>query len=138
MNWKEWLAKFRLVEMNYSPKGDQNGILNIKMANNTFINPLIFTDAEAARAYAEGIAANKAKITEDAEKRLMGISGTIQILPDPVAAQFANATIVASSAAVSGVEGKVKIAEIQIADGETLGLSEKATVKLSSEEQSKK
>jgi hypothetical protein len=36
-------------------------------------------------------------------------SSTLKVLPESTAVQFANATIVASAAAASGVEDKVKI-----------------------------
>lgn len=129
----------KLVDIDFKPQAEQMGVVNIKTENKIYNLNVNFSTPEAARAFAEGImAANQTKIAEDAEKRLVANSATIQVLPELAAVEVANAAIVASTAAASGVEGKVKIKEIQIAAGETIVLSEKVIKKLSPEEESKK
>jgi len=122
----------KLVDMNLNLQSEQTGIFNVKTVKNIYNNPLIFTTPEAARAFAEVIvAANQTKIVENAEKLLSANSTTLEVLPEATAVEVANATIVASAAASSGVEGKVRMEKIQVA--ETLGVGEKAIVKLDPE-----
>jgi hypothetical protein len=109
-----WLDKIlgKLVDINLNLESEQTGVLNIKTEKNTYNNPLIFATPEAARAYAEVVVAgNQTKLIENAEKILSANSTTLKVLPESTAVQFANATIVASAAAASGVEGKVKMTE---------------------------
>lgn len=121
-----------LVKIDFKPGAGQMGILNITTAKNTYNNPLIFTTPEAARAFADVfVTGNQTKIEENAERLLSANSTTLKVLPESGAVQFANATIVASAAAASGVEGKVKAEKVQI--GETIGISEDVVVKLSPE-----
>ena len=131
-----WLDKIlgKLVDMNFNLESEQTGVLNIKTEKNTYNNPLIFTTPEAARAYAEVIVAgNQTKIMDSAEKVLSSNSTTLKVLPESTAVQFANATIVASAAAASGVEGKVRM---EVA--ESIGISENVVIKLSAESVSHK
>jgi len=98
----------KIIDMNLKMKAGMMGILNIKTAKNTYHTNLIFATPEAARAFADGIVAgNQTKIVENAEKLLAGNATTFKVLPESMTMQFANATIVASAAATSGVEGKV-------------------------------
>lgn len=123
-----WLDKIlgKLVDMNLNLQSEQTGILNIKTAKNTYNMNLTFTTPEASKAFAEVIAAgNQTKVIEDAEKLLSANSSALEVLPDSTAVQVANATIVASAAAASGVEGKVRM---EIA--EPIGISENVVVKL--------
>jgi hypothetical protein len=121
-----------IIKIDFKPQADQMGVLNIKTEKNTYNNPLIFTTPEAARAYAEVmVAGNQTKLIENAEKLLSANSTTLEVLPESTAVQVANATIVASAAAVAGVEGKVRI-------DETIQFGTKATVQFSSEVEPKK
>ena len=126
----------KLVDIDFKPQAEQMGVVNIKTENRIYNLNVNFSTPEAARAFAEGImGANQTKITEDAEKRLIANSATIQVLPEPAAVEVANAAIVASTAAVSGVEGKVKMGTIRIAGVEK---PDTAIIKVSSEEEPKK
>ena len=122
----------KIVDIKFKLQAGQMGIINVNTAKNTYNTNLSFTTPEAARAFAEVIVAgNQTKIVESAEKLLAGNSTTLKVLPESTAAQVANATIVASAAAASGVEGKVRIEE-------TLKIGETVTIKLSSEEEPQK
>ena len=101
-----------IIKVDFKPQADQNGIFNVKTAKNTYTYNLNFSTPEASRAFAEAIVAgNQTRIVDSAEKALSANSATLKVLPESTAAQFANATIVASAAAASGVEGKVKMTE---------------------------
>lgn len=119
----------KLIDIDFKPQSEQMGVFNVKTAKNTYNLNLNFSTPEAAKAFAEVIVAgNQTKIVEGAEKLLAGNSTMLKVLPQSTAVQVANATIVTSFAAASGVEGKVKM-EAQ----ETLTIQEKAFVKLSPE-----
>jgi len=112
----------KIVDIKLKLKTEQMGILNIKTANNTHNLNLHFSTPEAARAFAEGLAAgNQTRIVENAEMILAGNSTTLKVLPESTAVQFANATIVASGAAATGVEGKVRIEGTLDFDGKVAG-----------------
>ena len=134
-----WLDKIlgKLVDMNFNLQSEQTGVLNIKTSKNTYNMNLIFTTPEVSKAFAEVIVAgNQTKLIENAEKLLSANSSALEVLPESTAVQVANATIVASAAAASGVEGKVRMQEIQVA--ELIGISENVVVKLSPESESHK
>jgi hypothetical protein len=121
-----WLDKIlgKFVDMKLSLESEQTGVLNIKTEKNTYNNPLIFTTPEAARAYAEVmVAGNQTKLLENAEKLLSANSSTLKVLPESTAIEFANATIVASTAAASGVEGKVIIGKPRMVGIGAVGFS---------------
>jgi hypothetical protein len=121
-----------IIKIDFKPKADQMGIFNVKTTKNTFHGPLIFTTPEAARAFGEAIASgNQTKIVENAEKLLAANSTMLKVLSESTAMQVANATLVASTAAALGMEGKVKAEKFQVV--ETLNIGESVFVKLSPE-----
>ena len=102
----------KIVDMKFKLKAGQMGIFNVNTAKNTYNLNLTFTTPEASKAFADVfVAGNQADIVENAERLLGNNSTTLKVMPESTAVQFANATIVASAAAASGVEGKVKIEE---------------------------
>jgi len=114
----------KLIEIDFKPKAGQMGIFNVKTAKNTYNLNLTFTTPEASKAFADVfVAGNQTKILENSEKLLAANSTTLKVLPESGAVQFANATIVASAAAASGVEGKVRIED-------TMNIGDQATVKI--------
>lgn len=105
----------KIVDMNLKLKAGMMGILNINTAKNTYNLNLTFTTPEASKAFADVFVAGNPKILENAEKLLSANSATLEVMPESGAVQFANSTIVASAAAASGVEGKVRLSTIQLA-----------------------
>jgi predicted DNA-binding transcriptional regulator YafY len=114
-----------IIKIDFKPKAGQMGLFNIQTAKNTYINPLVFTTSEAAKAFAEGLkSGNQAIIVENAEKILSANTAILKVMPESEAVKNANAAVVASTATVSGVENAVKITAI-----ETLAIQKSAASK---------
>ena len=121
----------KIVDMKLTLKTGVMGVINIQTTKNTYNVNLTFTTPEASKPFADFfVAGNLPKVLEGAEKLLAQTSTTLEVMSLSSATQIANATIVASAAAASGVEGKVKIGE-----SETWAI---AGVELPREEKSKK
>ena len=137
MGWLDKIMGGKLVDMKVKLKAGQMGILNIRTEKKTYNTNLTFATPESAKAFAETVvAANQTKIPEIAEQMLAANSAALEALPESKAVQAANEAIVESAAAASGVKGKVKAFEIQIA--ETVAVGGSLTVKPSSEGESDK
>jgi hypothetical protein len=122
----------KIVDIKLKLKAGKMGIINIETTKNIYNVNVTFAGPEASKPFADAFAAgNQTKLIENAEKLLSANSSTLKVLRESTAIEFANATIVASAAAASGVEGKVKIEE-------TIRIGESATVRLTPEEESKK
>ena len=100
----------KIVDIKLKLKAGKMGVINIETTKNTYNVNLTFTTPEVSKPLADFFAAgNQTKLIENAEKLLAANSTTLKVLPESTAVEYANATIVGSAAAMSGVEGKVRI-----------------------------
>ena len=125
MDWKEVLAKLKLADI--KAEGKQVGAVNVNIENKTenktynfhFYNP------EAAKAFVADFKITpdlEKKVKEEAERRLISLGISPDLLSETTRAEIARVVT------VSSVESTVKIRGL-----ETLAIQEKAIVKLDPE-----
>ena len=133
MDWKEWLAKFRLIDITPKVEGKQVGGINVNVEDTSDRRTynFHFHSGEAAQAFAAGKviidAEFEKRVKEEAERRLMGLGIPLDLLSDGAKTEIGSLATAASA-----------VAAVKTQASETLSIGEKVVIKLSSEEKPKK
>ena len=131
MDWKEVLAKVRLIDITPKVEGKQVGGINVNVENKTENKTYNFNfyNKEAAEVFVAGnfkfTEEFEKKVKQEAERRLTTLGISPDLLSETARTEIASVTTASSAVYVSKV-------------GETLKLSEKVTVKLSPESEPEK
>ena len=121
MDWKDVIAKLRLVDVSPEVKGDQVGGINVKVENNTYNIHLHggvgLGGMEAIKLTPEF----EREVKVEAERRLVNLGISPDLLSEIAVTEIANATT-----AISAMHMMIK-------GGEKLNIGENVTVKISPE-----
>ena len=133
MDWKELLAKFRLVDITPKVEGEQVGGLNVNVEDKSDKRTYNFNfyGVERVEKFVAGdfkmSPEFEKRVKEEAERRLISLGISPDLLSESARTEIVTLTTASSAAAA-----------IKIQAGETLRIGEKAIVKLSPEEETKK
>jgi len=111
MDWKEWLAKFRLADM--KAEGKQVGAINVNIENKTENKTYNFNfyNAEAVQAFDAGdfkmSPEFEKKVKEEAERRLVNLGISPDLLSESARTEITTLTTAATAVSVRMVEGKM-------------------------------
>ena len=110
MDWKEWLAKFRLIDITPKAEGKQVGGINVNYedkSDNRIYN-YHFHSPEAARAFAASKvnidAEFENRVKEEVERRLTNLGIQPDLLTEKARMEITLATTAASSMSIAGIE----------------------------------
>jgi hypothetical protein len=104
MDWKEILKKLKIVDFQAKFKGEQQGIINIKVENNTYNYSI--PGAEAAQAYAQASVASSVTpeletlIKAEVERQLAPLTKPLSLVPESAALEIVKAATATSSVVV--------------------------------------
>lgn len=100
MDWKEFLEKLKIVDFQAKLEGEQQGIINIKVANNTY--NVSIPGAGAAQAFAQTSVtpALEALIKAEVERQLAPLTNPLSLVSESSAIEIVKATTATSSVAV--------------------------------------
>ena len=98
MDWKEFLAKLKLIDIQNSLETEQAGVVNIKVENKTYNFNFPDTEAFVKLVETEITPDQEEAIKEDARKLLAPISDVLDALPDSTSQEVVTATTAASGA----------------------------------------
>lgn len=90
MGWKEWLAKLKIVDINVKPEGEQVGVVNIKVENKTI--SYNFPSAGVVFVAGEPSPDFEKKVKEEAERRLVNLGISPDLLSEIAVTEIASAT----------------------------------------------
>jgi hypothetical protein len=96
MDWKELLAKLKIVDINIKPEGEQVGVINIKVENKT-IN-YNFPSTGTVFVAGEPTPDFEKKVKEEAERRLISLGISPDFLSEGARTEIASLTTAASAA----------------------------------------
>ena len=105
MDWKKLVEKFRIAEV--KAEGKQVGALNINIENKSENRTyhFNFTDPEAAAMFAAGLKVSpdfEMRVKKEAERRLINLGVSPELLSDSTSVELAGVTVAASTLSMMG------------------------------------
>jgi hypothetical protein len=97
MDWKDVLAKLRLIDISPEVKGDQVGAVNVKVENNTYHFHIGAKDVFTAGGPIKITPEFERRVKEEAERRLKALGISPDILSANASTEVASAAIASNS-----------------------------------------
>ena len=97
MSWKEWLDKFRLVDMKKNITADQAGNINVKIENITYHYNNVDPEALSKLLDSQFDAKAEIVIKKETFERLKSIDSTLKLLTDSTMAEVVSGTTLSTA-----------------------------------------